>query len=425
MSKSVVSIVKGSDAENMIESALDHLGGVQSLIRPGSTVVIKPNAGHEGGPDTSVNTSPAVVKAAIHVLRKANPKQIILAEASAIGCDTMTCLESSGIRQAAEEAGVDQIIDIKSQKNLVEVPIEDPKSDITKIRLPPFLIEADHIVNLPIFKSHVSMVFSCALKNIKGVVQDAVHYLMHQTNLAAAMMDQWSVVNPDLTIADLIRPMEGFGPHSGTPAEFGCIVASRDPVALDATACRMVGLDIDQVEYFEAALNRGLGNFEEGDIEIRGNSIEEVYKPLYLPYLEGFDRWPEYRFHTEHSCSTCQGLLAFTMTKLEALGEYERNKGLNIMVGRKKVIPEGLEGRRDVILMGDCIKGLKKKIEKAGGGYLFVPGCPPVEGFPYWTIVDREEQPSAKVLEDPGRARQRNEREGEELAAWLEHRRES
>jgi hypothetical protein len=216
--------------------------------------------------------------------------------------------------------------------------------------------------------------------------------------------------------------MEGFGPHSGTPAEFGCIVASRDPVALDATACRMVGLDIDKVDYFEAALNRGLGNFEEGDIEIRGDAIEDVYKPLYLPYLEGFDRWPEYRFHTEHSCSTCQGLLAFTMTKLQALGEYERNKGLHILVGRKKAIPEGLEDRDDLILMGDCIKGLRKKIDKAGGGYLFVPGCPPVEGFPYWTIVDREEQPSPGVLADPGRARQRNEEEGEKLNAWLESR---
>jgi hypothetical protein len=177
---------------------------------------------------------------------------------------------------------------------------------------------------------------------------------MHQTNLAAAMMDQWSVVNPDLTIADLIRPMEGFGPHSGTPADFGCIVASRDPVALDATVCRMVGLDINQVEYFEAALNRGLGNFEEEDIEIRGNSIEEVYKPLYLPYLDGFERWPDYQFYTEHSCSTCQGLLAFTMTKLEALGEYERNQGLNILVGRKKVMPKELEGKGDMLLMGVC-----------------------------------------------------------------------
>ncbi len=40
--------------------------------------------------------------------------------------------------------------------------------------------------------------------------------------------------------------------------------------------------------------------------------------------------------------------------------------------------------------MGDCLKGLRKKIE---GDCLFVPGCPPVEAFPYWTIVDREEQP--------------------------------
>ena len=47
---SIVSIVKGQDAEAMVEQAVDHLGGVKSLIRPGSTVVVKPNAGHEGAP---------------------------------------------------------------------------------------------------------------------------------------------------------------------------------------------------------------------------------------------------------------------------------------------------------------------------------------------------------------------------------------
>ena len=48
MEKSIVSIVKGGDAEKMVRQAVDHLGGVKSLIRPGSTVVVKPNAGHEG-----------------------------------------------------------------------------------------------------------------------------------------------------------------------------------------------------------------------------------------------------------------------------------------------------------------------------------------------------------------------------------------
>ncbi len=47
MDKSIVSIVKGLDADRMVEQAVDHLGGVKSIIQAGSTVVIKPNAGHE------------------------------------------------------------------------------------------------------------------------------------------------------------------------------------------------------------------------------------------------------------------------------------------------------------------------------------------------------------------------------------------
>ena len=168
MGKSVVSIVKGTDAETMVEQALDHLGGVKSFIEPGSTVVVKPNAGHEGAPDSSVNTSPEVVAAVIRAVKTADPGKIILAEASAIGCDTMQCLEVSGIRKAAEEAGVDEIRDIKSDEDLIKQKIENPTSFIKEVELPRFLLEADHLVNVPIFKSHVSMVFSCALKNLRA-----------------------------------------------------------------------------------------------------------------------------------------------------------------------------------------------------------------------------------------------------------------
>ena len=211
MAKSIVSITKGTDAEKMVTEVLSLLGGVSALIRPHSTVVVKPNAGHPFREETSVNTSTAVVSAVIKELRKAQPKEIILAEASARGCDTLECLEISGIKKAAEEAGIDRIIDIKREKDLIRIPIRDARAAVTSVQLPRFLLEADHIVNLPIFKSHVAMVFTCALKNIKGVVQDSVHYQMHQTDLAASIMDLWSVIKADLTIADLIRA-EGFGP---------------------------------------------------------------------------------------------------------------------------------------------------------------------------------------------------------------------
>ena len=420
MSKSIVSIVKGDNADKMVEDALNHLGGVKSLIKKGTTVVVKPNAGHVGGPETGINTSPAVVSAVIKSIQQANPKKIILAESSAIGCDTMECLEASGIKKAAEEAGVDDIRDIKSDKDLIKKEIENPRSAIKHIDLPRFLLEADHIVNVPIFKSHVSMVFTCALKNIKGVVQDMVHVVMHLTNLAAAMMDQWSVVQADLSIADLIRPMEGFGPHSGTTVDFGCIVASQDPVALDATVCRMIDLDIDSVDYFQAAIERGIGNSDEDKIEIRGNSIKEVFKPLYLPYLEGFGAWPEYNIHVERACSSCQGLLAFTMSKLKSLNEYDKNAGIDIVVGKKRDIPEGTSFGKDLILMGECTNSLKNKIEEAGETCLHIGGCPPGEPLPCWTIVERVQCPTPEMFENiEENVRKRQEREEVVFKKWL------
>jgi len=383
MKKSIVSIAKGNDVEKMVHEVLEPMGGVDFLIKSKSTVVLKPNAGHVAPPESSVNTNPALMAAVIKEVRKAGPKEIIVAEASAIGCDTMESLKVSGILKAAEAAGVDRVIDIKSEKDLITIPIRDARSDMTKVRLPRFLLEAEHIINMPIFKSHCSMVFTCALKNLKGVVQDKVHYQMHQTDLAQAMMDLWSVIKADINIADLIRPAEGFGPHSTIPVDFGCIVAGKDPVAVDATACRMVGLNIDKVAYFEPARERGIGNYAQDLIEVRGKSIDEVFKPLWFPYLEGLGKYPEYQIDTEGACSSCLSLVGLTMEKLKALGEYEKNTDAKIFVGHKKGIPQDIDPHR-VILFGDCLKKYRKK-------YVFVGGCPPAEPHPLWAIVDRKD----------------------------------
>jgi uncharacterized protein (DUF362 family) len=78
MAKSIISIVKGTNPDEMVEKALDYLGGIKTVIKPNSTVVIKPNAGHMGPPDSSINTNPAVVSAVIKAVKKANPEKIIL-----------------------------------------------------------------------------------------------------------------------------------------------------------------------------------------------------------------------------------------------------------------------------------------------------------------------------------------------------------
>jgi hypothetical protein len=209
---------------------------------------------------------------------------------------------------------------------------------------------------------------------------------MHMTDLAAAMMDVWSVIRADLTIADLIRPAEGFGPHTTIPVDFGCVVASKDPVALDATACRMVGLATDKVMYFKAAEERNLGNFLEEDIEVVGRSVAEVKKDLWFPYLEGFESWPEYNFYTSNACSSCESLVAFTMEKLKALGQYDKNAGCHVVVGSKRddEMPQGVDPDK-IILIGDCVKRFR------GEGRHWSAGCPPLEPHPLWVFIDRED----------------------------------
>jgi uncharacterized protein (DUF362 family) len=430
MAKSVVSIVKGADPDEMVEQALSHLGGIAAVIKPGATVVIKPNGGHMGPPDCSINTNPAVVTAVIKAVQKANPKKIILAEASAVGCDTMQCLTASGIKQAAIDAGVDDIRDIKKDPDLIRVDVPDPTCSIKHVDLPRFLLEADNLINVPVFKTHVSMVFTCALKNLKGIVQDRVHYIMHTTNLANAMMDLGDLVqDKTFTIADLYRPMEGFGPHSGTPVEFNCIVAGKDLVAVDATVCRMVGLPIEKVDYFDAAREKGLGNFDKNAIEIRGERIEDVFQKLYMPYLDGFGAFKEYDFKVKNACSTCQGLAAFTMAKLKSLEEYTQNAGIHIALGRHPKVPQGFDDGQDVFLMGDCTAGLRKKLERAGIRCFHSEGCPPGEPNLLWTIVDRQEMPSGLSPEEFAKSsikiRERMEAEEIHFNAWLKKRKKS
>lgn len=383
MAKSVVTITKDPDVEKMVEEGFNLMGGVSAVIRPNTTVVLKPNAGHPYPPETSVCTAPELVAAAIKVIRKANPKEIIVAEAAATSCDTDECFDVSGIRKAAEDAGADKIIDMKKEKDLIYVPIRNAVSDLKGVLLPRFLIEAEHLVNMPVFKSHTCMIYTNCLKNIKGLVQDKVHREMHATDLAQAMFDVWAVCNMDLQIADMIRPAEGFGPHSTIPVDFGCVVMGRDPVAVDATCCRMAGLDTNVVPYFKSVHARGIGNYSEKQIEIRGKTIEEVKKDMWFPFLKGLETWPEYNFITKGACSTCLSLIAFSMDQLKQLGEYDKNAGIYIVAGPKKEsdFPKGVDPK-NIIIVGNCAK---KWADKG----IYSPGCPPNEGGVFQPIIQR------------------------------------
>jgi uncharacterized protein (DUF362 family) len=76
-------------------------------------------------------------------------------------------------------------------------------------------------------------------------------------------------------IVDGIVGMEGNGPIQGTPKPAGVLVMGSDLPAVDATCCRIMGIDPAKVEYLRMASDN-LGNVEESRIEQRGEKIRDV-----------------------------------------------------------------------------------------------------------------------------------------------------
>ncbi|MEI3518878.1 MAG: DUF362 domain-containing protein [Clostridia bacterium] len=80
------------------------------------------------------------------------------------------------------------------------------------------------------------------------------------------LADLNALVRPKLHIMDGIMAMEGNGPQSGTPTPMGLILASTDPVALDAVFCHLVDLKPELVPTNVSGMEQGIGTWT--DLEI-------------------------------------------------------------------------------------------------------------------------------------------------------------
>jgi hypothetical protein len=99
------------------------------------------------------------------------------------------------------------------------------------------------------------------------------------------------ILKPKLAIMDGIVGMEGRGPINGKAKRLNVILASTDPVALDATAMRLVGIDPYTSGHVSLAAKDGLGNIDENAIEIDGDfenlrtTIEPAVRDLPIKLL--------------------------------------------------------------------------------------------------------------------------------------------
>jgi uncharacterized protein (DUF362 family) len=105
---------------------------------------------------------------------------------------------------------------------------------------------------------------------------------LHWAGIDRAILDINAAVRPDFAIVDGIIGMEGNGPIQGTPKDCGILIFGDDPVAVDATTCRIMGLVPEKINYVAAA-GTLLGHVKANKIQQVGESIEAVRSPFAVP----------------------------------------------------------------------------------------------------------------------------------------------
>ena len=239
----------------------------------GKSVILKPNL-VEPDPKGVINTHPAVVGAAREVFLRLGAKSVRVAEGAGHERDTEAIVET--IRLGDFLGPLESLFVDLNLDEVCAVPLRTRASRLKQLYLPRTVLGADYLVSLPKLKTHHWVGATLSLKNMFGIVPGSCYgwpkNVLHWAGITSSILDINSTVRPDFAIVDGIVGMEGNGPIQGSPKASGVLIAGDDPVAVDATCARVMGLEPRRIDYLAKA-GTLLGHLEPEKIRQLGESV--------------------------------------------------------------------------------------------------------------------------------------------------------
>jgi uncharacterized protein (DUF362 family) len=243
MSKVVIVRCGGYGQEEVdaaVRRQIELLGGVGQFIKPGQTILIKPNFIAPKARELAVQTDPAVLIAIAKICKDAGAKPFI-GDSPAWG-DVESCAAALGMTEELKRLGV-------LLKGLGRPKRCYIKQARTAVRLSSDALEADAIINVPKLKTHQQLGATIAVKNMFGCVCGKWKPYWHfargssQKRFCELLLDIYDYLGPVLTIVDGITAMDAGGPIQGRARHVGLLAASEDSIACEVVCARAVGID--------------------------------------------------------------------------------------------------------------------------------------------------------------------------------------
>lgn len=251
----------------------------------GKRVVIKPNLVRKMDPAQGATTHPALVEAAVELIRAAGAVDVMIAESPG-GPYSEAALRSiyrgCGIEEAAERSGIALNYDTSWRQS--DYP-EGIASKTFHIISP--ILDADVIVNLCKLKTHGLTMMSGAVKNYFGTVPGTEKFEMHArfpqindfSEMIVDLVSMHMTRHDTINVIDAVVGMEGNGPTSGKPRKIGGLISSVNPFAADIVGAKLIGMS-GKVYMLKRGIERGLTDAEP---EVIGIDPSELAVDDFLP----------------------------------------------------------------------------------------------------------------------------------------------
>ena len=335
----------------------------------GASVLLKPNLVEPQSYTTGQTTNPALVEAIIIWCKQQGAKKIAVGEGPSYfqpASDLRACFTFTGIADVAARQKVPWILFDEGQFRRFTKP--SPRLP-DRFSISEHAFSWDHIINIPVPKTHYLTTISIAMKNLKGFIKredkPSFHYCGTQ-QIDGSVTQLNCMIRPSLNIVDCTAPV-----HKNR----GFLLAGIDIVAVDTVTSSLMGFNPSNIETVRLGHSAGLGEMDLSRITISGDDARELKMNFEQPrqYLRRVV--PNLRVLAEQACSGCLIPLFSALRLIEDEGQTV-NSDVHLMLG-KQASPQ-VNGT--VLCIGQCAQ------QHSTGTWL--PGCPPTREEVYEFLRD-------------------------------------
>ncbi len=255
---SIVAKVKFTDYETSVSKALDLIESADKLPQTG-LIIIKPNLTNADPPPVTTNVK--AVEAAYKYCKSHSKAEIAIGEGCGSGI-TIDSFRANSYTKMAEKYGI-RLIDFNEEKAVI---LKNKAAlQLKQLHIPEIIKDA-FIISVPVLKDHCFTVTTIAMKNMFGIAPAPFYRgswnksKLHSPSTHKSVVDMCLYKKPGLCLVDASVALSGT--HlSGKPRNLGLILASFDPVAVDAVGSELLGHNPKKIQYLTLA-NNILGNLD-------------------------------------------------------------------------------------------------------------------------------------------------------------------